>query len=69
MSEAKWELVATFMERLSVPGGWIYRSYNPETTSIAFVPDPAVWAHPDQHGNLTGWCQYRKTLPNEWVSG
>lgn len=28
-----------------------------------------MWAHPSEHGNLTGWRQYRKLLPNEWVSG
>lgn len=27
------------------------------------------WAHPDLHGNLEGWIQYRKTLPNEFVAG
>lgn len=28
-----------------------------------------VWKHPELHGNLDGWVQYRKTLPNEWVPG
>lgn len=23
------------------------------------------WANPELHGNLTGWCQYRKLLPGE----
>lgn len=27
------------------------------------------WGQPHQHGNLIGWVQYRKTLPNEFVSG
>lgn len=27
------------------------------------------WRDPHLHGNLTGWVQYRKTLPNEWVPG
>lgn len=27
------------------------------------------WAAPQLHGNLTGWIQYRKTLPNEFVPG
>ncbi len=27
----------------------------------------AEWDHPQQHGNFTGWRQYRKMLPNESV--
>lgn len=27
------------------------------------------WGQPHQHGNLTGWVQYRKTLKNEFVPG
>lgn len=27
------------------------------------------WKHPEQHGNLRGWRQYRKMLPNECVEG
>jgi thymidylate synthase ThyX len=27
------------------------------------------WDRPDLHGNFTGWIQYRKTLPNEYVPG
>jgi len=23
------------------------------------------WRYPEQHGNLRGWRQYRKMLPNE----
>ena len=26
------------------------------------------WQHPEQHGNLPGWRQYRKTLPGEAVA-
>lgn len=26
------------------------------------------WEHPHHHGNLVGWHQYRKTLPNEAVA-
>lgn len=26
------------------------------------------WAHPQQHGNLPGWRQYRKTLPGERIA-
>ena len=31
--------------------------------------DNEVWSQPDLHGNFRGWCQYRKTLPNEYVPG
>lgn len=27
------------------------------------------WAHPHLHANLSGWIQYRKTLPNEYIPG
>lgn len=27
------------------------------------------WDHPELHGNFTGWKQYRKLLPNEYVPG
>jgi hypothetical protein len=27
------------------------------------------WKNPHRHGNLTGWIQLRKTLPNEYVPG
>lgn len=27
------------------------------------------WARSDLHGNLVGWIQYRKTLPNEFIAG
>lgn len=31
-----------------------------------FVSDPEDdWAQPELHGNLPGWVQYRKTVPNE----
>jgi thymidylate synthase ThyX len=31
-------------------------------------PDPYIddWSHPEMHGNLTGYIQFRKTLPGEW---
>lgn len=32
-------------------------------------PEPEGWEHPELHGNLTGWKQYRKLLPNEFVAG
>jgi thymidylate synthase ThyX len=28
-----------------------------------------AWKHPELHGNLVGWCQYRKCLPGEYVPG
>jgi hypothetical protein len=27
------------------------------------------WRYPDQHGNFTGWRQYRKTIPGETFDG
>ena len=27
------------------------------------------WEHPELHGNLEGFCQYRKTLPGEFTPG
>jgi hypothetical protein len=27
------------------------------------------WMNPNLHGNLTGWKQYRKMLPSEFVAG
>jgi thymidylate synthase ThyX len=30
--------------------------------------DRAEWVHPQQHGNLVGWRQYRKMLPGEAVA-
>jgi hypothetical protein len=36
-------------ERLEVPGGWIYRSYqpgtNPAAIAMCFVPDPRLVSH------------------------
>lgn len=35
------------------------------------TPDRMIdgkWEFPELHGNLTGWIQYRKTLPNEYIS-
>lgn len=29
---------------------------------------PVVWNQPELHGNLRGWCQYRKLLPGENIS-
>lgn len=31
--------------------------------------NPLTWKNKEQHGNFVGYIQYRKTLPNEYVSG
>lgn len=31
--------------------------------------NPLTWKNPELHGNLTGWVQFRKTLPNEFING
>ena len=28
-----------------------------------------IWDNPSLHGNFSGWIQFRKTLPNEFVAG
>lgn len=33
------------------------------------VEAPSEWLQASQHGNLRGWRQYRKMLPNEYVPG
>lgn len=33
------------------------------------VSDGGMWCNSGQHGNLRGWRQLRKTLPNEYVPG
>lgn len=30
--------------------------------------EPFDWEHPEQHGNLVGWRQYRKMLPGEAIA-
>lgn len=34
-----------------------------------FANSSPHWERPNLHGNFTGWCQYRKMLPGEYVSG
>lgn len=41
----------------------------PDAFQIGHDSFDRTWLHPEQHGNLVGWCQYRKSLPNEWVPG
>lgn len=36
-----------------------------QADSIGFPIHPWQWHHPEQHGNLIGWRQYRKTLKGE----
>lgn len=31
--------------------------------------NPLTWKNPELHGNLNGWVQFRKTLPNEFING
>ncbi len=40
----------------------------PDTFERTDTIGGARWWHPDQHGNLDGWCQYRKMLPGEAVA-
>lgn len=37
----------------------------PDVPNSSFGGFGGKWANPKLHGNLTGWVQYRKTLPNE----
>lgn len=39
----------------------------PDTKSYNEFFQTDEWDRPEYHGNLTGWCQYRKTLKNEYV--
>jgi len=40
----RWELVAGGLERLAVPGGWIYR--DPTLGQLVYVPHPALSVAP-----------------------
>lgn len=40
-----------------------------EEGSTKYLGVRDAWEKPHLHGNLTGWIQYRKTLPNEFVEG
>lgn len=51
-----WEKVAGNLERISVPGGWLYRDWSKNET-LTFVPTPtytAATAGPGPHA-ITGW--------------
>lgn len=36
-------------------------------TRLVVGDNDTVWGHPHQHGNFTGWRQFRKLLPGEYV--
>jgi hypothetical protein len=48
MSDEKWESVvgepgrADYTDRLSVPGGWLYRTRAAAGVALAFVPDDVL---------------------------
>jgi hypothetical protein len=50
-------LHASPAEHQASPDGYTGRTEDGKTT---------YWANPETHGNLTGYRQYRKTLPNEY---
>jgi len=40
-----WEMVINndhVLERIRVPGGWIYRQFGVECVALTFVPDPTL---------------------------
>lgn len=39
----------------------------PDHFISARIGGTGMWKRPDLHGNLTGWCQYRKTLEHEAI--
>ena len=40
----------------------------PDVVLLDVADQPRGWEKPQLHGNLRGWCQYRKMLPNEAVA-
>lgn len=52
-------LHASPAEHQATPDDWNMNMQNGELS----------WVNPHQHGNLRGWCQYRKMLPNEYMPG
>jgi hypothetical protein len=54
-------------EHQATPDVWVEESQmwiNP----LGPITKPAKWDHPELHGNLPGWIQYRKTLPGEAIA-
>ena len=43
----RWESVGNFLDRIAVPGGWLYRAWAPAggTFQLAFVPELAQVEH------------------------
>lgn len=43
----------------------------PDVLEEVYITDQRenCWRQPHLHGNFRGWVQYRKTLPNEFISG
>lgn len=44
----------------------VYKEFD---KSLQCVFNDLAWDTQEMHGNLAGWIQYRKTLPNEFVQG
>lgn len=42
---------------------------DPEDDDENILDTSEKWNHPELHGNFTGWKQYRKMLPGEFVTG
>lgn len=55
---ASTPLHASPAEHQASPDGYSGRTEDGKTT---------FWSHPELHGNLTGYIQFRQTLPNEFV--
>ena len=56
--KAEWEMAAECLERIPVPGGWLYRYFGTDSTSASttFVPKPAeksLRPPPDGHAWVT----------------
>lgn len=51
-------------EHQATPDTKVYLESDDEVLGI-----PKFWENPELHGNLRGWCQLRKMLPNEFVPG
>jgi hypothetical protein len=46
LPESKWEDVTWGLERVKVPGGWLYKHSHRSDSALTFVPDPAVGLKP-----------------------
>lgn len=55
-------------DRLASSGHWspFEHQATPDEPGGVIAPDqPVTWSHAAEHGNLAGWLQYRKMMPNE----